>query len=470
MKKRQFDIQLFAVNEDRVLTTEHTATYAGAIEDHAEAHAYYDRALKEAIYEEYDLEQYCDTVTVQRNSGKTVTFRKLLKYVANADALVEGVVPREDDPMSFIEFSLRMQSYAGYITYTPEIDIYAIDKGWGPRLQRNQGNAVGEKFQEKVRNAFWSSKNRWLAGVAEADLANGLDSAREKVTALKLSELVKIRTLFHRMKVKPMQDGYYHFLISPEVEAGLLSLAKSNNEFTFIELAKDLGKSDVIYKGTIGTWLDIKFIRKDCIKAIAEKNDGTEIHGCVMLGRYNNEKGVKLVKLAGAGEPRSIIKEPGSSGAKIDPVDQIGSIGWRNDGWGVTVLYPEAVLVYECTGAMPIYDETDEERALKNDHLTNVYSDTGVVADTKEHGLMNGTRIEGYTVTFNEAYSGKSAQVLGARYFADETATINDIVASFKADYPEYNSATVYTDVKLETEVTGSTKFTADTKLYVAKL
>ena len=40
----------------------------------------------------------------------------------------------------------------GYITYSDQLDIYSLNDGWATRLQKNQGRAVGEMFENKIKN------------------------------------------------------------------------------------------------------------------------------------------------------------------------------------------------------------------------------------------------------------------------------------------------------------------------------
>ena len=163
MLKKKLDLQLFATTEVD-LKSDATTTYAG-VKTIDDAHAYFDRALKDAIYDEYTFEKYADTITLPQNNGKTMTLRKLTKYDAKINELKEGVVPPEDAPMGINEFSVRLGDYGGYTTYTDQVDIYALNNGVAARIQRNQGNSVGEKFQYKVRDIMYSSPNRWFAGV-----------------------------------------------------------------------------------------------------------------------------------------------------------------------------------------------------------------------------------------------------------------------------------------------------------------
>ena len=363
------NLQLFADE------TKATATYAGYMND-TEAHEYYDRTLKESIYEELTLDKYCDTITLPKNNGKTMVLRKLGKYVmANATnpTLVEGTLPSEDEPMKIFEYRVSLADMGGYITYSDQLDIYSLNDGWATRLQKNQGRAVGEMFENKIKDIMYSTTNHWFAGVADTELTT-IANARSKVTNFNLDDLRKIRAFLLRTKVKPFSNGEYLFLIDPEVEADILTLKKSGDtgNFSFVELANMHQKGGQIYGGNdLGSFMGFRFVTTT---ALGYVKDSTTVHGSLILGKYNGEAGTKLVKLEGYGEPKTILKALGSAGTN-DPLDQKGSIAWKCMGWGGTVLYPEAVVLYESTAGTKIgtsFVEEEREQFIGGTNGKNV--------------------------------------------------------------------------------------------------
>ena len=180
--ERLINLQLFADVTAKVT--------AGGYMNDTEAHEYYERTLKESIYEELTLDKYCDTITLPKNNGKTMVLRKMGKYTAKDQALVEGQLPEEDDPIEIYEYRVSLSDMGGYITYSDQLDIYSLNDGWATRLQRHQGRAVGELFENKIKNIMYSSTNRWFAGVADSELTS-LANARSKATNFQLDDLRK---------------------------------------------------------------------------------------------------------------------------------------------------------------------------------------------------------------------------------------------------------------------------------------
>ena len=341
MKKFRLDLQLFATNLNP------TATFGKRLNE-TNAHKYFDMTLKDAIYEDYSFEKYFDTITLPENHGKKMGFRRRGKYVLRDSdyELSEGVLPDEDTPMETYEYEVTLKDFGGYITFTDQLDLYSIDKGESTALQRNQGYAVGELFQDKAYTILKSSSNHWFAGVdMTATATDTIAEARAAVTALDLSDFGKIKTFFQRNHVKGWEGGDYLVVISPEVAQTLLSLTKNSSKYTFIEIANYQQNTKPLYDGEIGRWNGFRFVEDPAIREINSSNP--TVHACLILGRYRGEKGAKLTKLAGYGEPKSIIK-PVTSGGAENALNQKGSIGWKCMGWGGMVVDPEAVMVYEC--------------------------------------------------------------------------------------------------------------------------
>ena len=439
-----------------------------------EAHVYYDMTLKDAIYENYNMEKYFDTITLPKNHGKKMRFRKSGKYIANGEPLLEGVVPDEDKPMETYEYEVGLQSFGGYITYTDELDIFSIDKGETTRLQRNQGYAVGDLFQEKARNILLSTRNVWFASPigGSATVNSTLQAAYDSCGRFNLDDMRKIKVFLNRTKVKPYDGGDYVMLISPEVESDIMTLAKSDDQFTFIEISNYQQNTKPLMEGEIGRWNNFRFVRENAIKEVAKTTSGASIHGCIILGKYQNEKGAKIVKLAGDGNIRSILKPLESGGARENPLNQIGSIGWKRHGWGGTVLYSEAVMVYHC-----LADEVAEEfDNTARDSFIGGYDNEGErIEPTPENIHINGGQITGAILTIAQAHDSK---VVGnvARFAVSGSA--ENVLKAWKEDPQNINDyadaysdgeIVFYTNVACTSAFTETAEVTTDTTIYIKK-
>lgn len=465
----KMNIQMFATTSTEIKSA-NTATFGKKLSE-AELKPYYDGVLKPAIYETYTLEKYTDTVTIPQNVGKTITFRYSGKYVTNGEPLVEGVRPKEDEPMSTYEMQLTLQDWGGYITFTDQVDIYSLDKGESTRLQKNQGYAVGELFRKKTRDIFYSSRNRWFAGVDVSEVTS-LEDARSKVGAFNLEDLNNIRAWLVRNDIKPYEGSHYLVLISPEVTATLLSLEKKDDKFTFVEVANYMQNEKAVYDGEIGKWGRFRFVEDPAIIGITSAStDGKEVHGCLVLGKKGDEKGVKITKLAGKGNPESFPKAPGSSGTN-DPINQIGSIGWKVMGWGGAVLYSEAVMVYECLAN----EVASKLEPNQNEHFLREFKNDGTVDTAKSDNdliLAGKSSFNGHVFTVAQSYNGEATGTV-ARYITSGASTaITALVTKIKADKQlkkDYGASfKLYSDVTCETEYSAA-EISADTTVYVKKI
>lgn len=489
---KRLNLQMFATTNTNIISA-NTATYGKRMSE-TEAYAYYDKTLKDAIYNEYTLEKYADTITLPQNNGKTMKFRKSGKYVTNDEPLVEGIRPKEDEPMSTFWYSVSIDDFGGYITFTDDLDLYTLDSGESTRLQRNQGYAVGELFQKKARDIYYSTTNRWFATPLSSGADNpsglvlngSLEDARQSCGSFNLNDARKIKAFLRRNNVSPYDGKDYVWLISPEIESDLLDLAKNNAKFTFVEIA-NYSKGEVIMDGEIGRWNGFKFVVDNSItETYSYTSSGTtkHIHGTIILGKYRGEKGTKLVKLEGYGEPKTFIKPLGSSGTE-DPINQKGSIGWKCKGWGGVVLYDEAVLMYECVADAIVGDFTAtdvENREKARSSFVGGYDKDGSAITKSDKDTINGGKVTGYILTVKEAYNGK-AQGLVARYIINGTDDLTNAIADIEALTPYQETKTVdsasvtktfiYSNVGCSTAYTetsvGSGHLEADTTVYVKK-
>lgn len=484
MKKRTLNIQLFGKD----MKTPNMATYGKRMSE-TEANAYYSKVMEEYIYDEYNFFKYFDEIELPQNNGKKMKFRKSGRYYANGEPLAEGVIPDEDKPMSSYWFEVTLQDFGGFIKVTDDLDLYSMDKGESTRLQINQSHAVGELFQLKARDILYSSPNRFFATPVDSNGKNGqvdttsLNNARKTCGKFNLSDLSKIKVALKRNKVKGYEGGDYVFLITPEVEADIMTLAKNNSQFTFVEIANYQQNEKPLMEGEIGRWNGFRFVVDNTLGQIGTYTTETgtgATHGCVILGKFDGEKGAKLVKLEGYGKPRSYIADPEKNiDTETNPIGQIGHIGWKVKGWGGLILYAEAVMIYECQGD-DIMEYDTETMYKKNANFIGGYDadgnpiekDANAGKPTANFSLLS----KAHVITIKSAYNNKSVGEV-TKFIVDETSssvtfdaflTDEQVVREY-ADAYSGGTIVLYTDVACETAFDTSTTVTKDMTLYIKK-
>ena len=246
------------------------------------------------------------------------------------------------------------------------------------------------------------------------------------------------------------------------------------DKFTFVEVANYMQNEKAVYDGEIGKWGRFRFVEDPAIIGItAASEDGKEVHGCLVLGKKGDEKGVKITKLAGKGNPESFPKAPGSSGTN-DPINQIGSIGWKVMGWGGAVLYSEAVMVYECLAN----EVASKLEPNQNEHFVREFDKDGNINTSKsdDNLLLGGSSsFTGYVFTVAQSYDGKNTGTVARYITSGEEADITSIVTAIKEDKQIINDYAVSGEVKLYSNLACTTEYTAaqitaDKTVYIKKI
>lgn len=465
MKKKFLNLQLFGID----LKSPNTATYGKRMNE-TEAYAYYDTAMKDADYETEDpFSEYTDKVNLPKNNGKTWKRRKSGKYHAKINALLEGVVPEEDDPMETYWVANTIGSFGGFITHTDELDIFSLDSGESTRLARNQGKSRKEMFIKKKRKAMFSSRNHyWASSIDDSTGAivpvvptatDTLQALRDKAGHINLGDFGKIYNTLTRNNVQPRKDGYYHVLISPEVENDLMTLEKDSKRFTFTELAAMTQTNEKVYGREIGTFRRFKFFTVTNLYPEAKTTSGKAIHACYIIGTFEGENPIKEVGLEGYGEIETIIKDISAGDAKTNPLNQIGSIGWKRHGWGVFVDYDEALMVYECVSDDA--DEYDSEAVNKSrPNYVDGYDKNGdkITGEKAQITGNGGVKIAGTIVKVYASDGKKDAKPVGY-YLVDAKATYANLSTTLQNDAEfknTYGNVTLYTDKACTSTATGA--------------
>ena len=221
-----------------------------------------------------------------------------------------------------------------------------------------------------------------------------------------LDDLPKIAAFFRRNGVKPARGSKYLVVIPPEALASLQSVKKNSTYFTLVELDKDMGRAEVIYKGEEGSILNFVFVASNSIKVKSNTTTGANpvtnyYANCFILGKVNGRWGTDEISLEGESSPE-MIRKGLESGGVSNALNQVGSIGWKHHGWGGLVKNEEAVIVYKIGLNADGYAEWDDEnRNTATNSVTNeagkkvvFTSGTGTTASasTSNTAVTNGVK------------------------------------------------------------------------------
>ena len=118
-------------------------------------------------------------------------------------------------------------------------------------------------------------------------------------------------------------SGYYIAIVGPDTMYDL------QEDDAFIKVSQYQDKEN-IYTGEIGRLFGVRLVETTEAKVFgsagAEKADVASV---IVLGQY--AYGITSLK----GSKPSVIVKPAGSAGTADPLDQISTVGWKMDGFGV---------------------------------------------------------------------------------------------------------------------------------------
>ena len=110
----------------------------------------------------------------------------------------------------------------------------------------------------------------------------------------------------------------------------------------FIAVSKYQDKEN-IYTGEVGRLFGVRLVETTEAKIFEGKGaSGADVASVIVLGKY--AYGITSLK----GSKPSVIVKPAGSAGTADPLDQISTVGWKMDGFGVKMLQPEYAVRIEC--------------------------------------------------------------------------------------------------------------------------
>jgi len=288
---------------------------------------YYNRELLRTFEPELVHLQFGDEHRMPENNGSVMNMRKLIPLETNTTKLEEGN-PGEGIMLAETEVTVALEQYGEYARCTDKLDLAHLDLNI-MRKTKLFGDAGARSIDAVVRDE--------LATCTNVIYANGKTSRSSLTAADKLTSL-ELRKAVRALKKKHAQrfNGYYIAICGPDVIFDL----QADEAFVKVSAYQD---KENIYSGEVGRLFGCRIVESTEAKIFeGEGADGADVASIIVLGQYaygyTSWKGAK---------PRVIVKQAGSAGV-ADPLDQVSSIGWKMDGFGVKLLQPEYAVRIEC--------------------------------------------------------------------------------------------------------------------------
>lgn len=282
---------------------------------------YYNRNLLKTFEPNLVHLQFGDMHPLPPNAGKVMNFRKMIPIPAKTTELDEGN-PGEARMISETDVTVAIKQYGDYARYTDLLEMTHLDVRIDRETERF-GDAGGRSVDALVREELATSTNVIYANGKTARSALG---AADKLTSVELRKAVKALKKAHAQTF----NGWYIAIVGPDVVYDL------QDDERFVAVAKYQDK-EAIYTGEIGRLYGVRLVETTEAKIFEGAGaSGADVASTVVLGRY----AYGYTGLKGVGRPHVIVKNKGSAGTG-DPLDQISTVGWKLDAFGVKMLQPE---------------------------------------------------------------------------------------------------------------------------------
>ena len=288
---------------------------------------YYNRELLRTFEPELVHLQFGDEHRMPENSGLVMNMRKIIPLEANTNTLSEGE-PGESVMLTETEVTVKLEQYGEYARCTDKLDLSHLDMNI-LRKTKLFGDAGARSIDAVVREELATCTNVIYAGGKTSRSA--LTSA-DKLTTKELRKAVRKLKKAHAQTF----GGYYIAIVGPDTFYDL------QDDETFVAVSRYQDK-EAVYTGEIGRLFGCRIVETTEAKIFEGAGEsGADVASVIVLGQYaygyTSFKGAK---------PRVIVKPAGSAGTS-DPLDQISTVGWKMDGFGVKMLQPEYAVRIEC--------------------------------------------------------------------------------------------------------------------------
>ena len=288
---------------------------------------YYNRELLRTFEPELVHLQFGDEHRMPENSGDKMNMRKIIPLETNTTPLNEGD-PGDSVMLTETEVVVALGQYGDYARCTDKLDLTHLDMNI-LRKTKLFGDAGARSIDAVVRDE--------LATCTNVIYANGKTDTDQLTAADKLTSK-ELRKAVRKLKKAHAQTfgGYYIAIVGPDTFYDL------QDDETFVAVAKYQDK-EAVYSGEIGRLFGCRIVETTEAKIFAGAGSGgADVASVIVLGQY----AYGYTSLKGA-KPRVIVKPAGSAGT-ADPLEQISTVGWKMDGFGVKMLQPEYAVRIEC--------------------------------------------------------------------------------------------------------------------------
>ncbi|MGN0362599.1 MAG: N4-gp56 family major capsid protein [Bilifractor sp.] len=295
---------------------------------------FYDTQLLENARADTYFNQFGKKVSIPKNGGNKIEFRKFDTFAKAMKPLTEGVTP-DGEKVNMTKIEADVNQYGDYTTISDRLELEAVDPVI-MSVTEEHGAQAGETLDTVTRNEVLSGTNViYSGGVTSRD-------ALKPANVLTPDDIHKAVTLLKKMHCPQVEGGGYIAIIHTS-EA--YDLTKSDE---FVEWNK-YTTPEKMYNGEIGKMYNCRIVETPDTKVW--KTTSGAVYGTVVFG-----KDAYGIIDPSAESLEVIVKQRGSSGT-ADPLNQRSTVGWKATH-AAKILYQNRLVRIESGSS---YSSVDEE-------------------------------------------------------------------------------------------------------------
>lgn len=318
---------------------------------------FYDKTLIKRMIPNMVFYKFGQKRPLPKNSGDTINFRKFNSLTPAKTPLTEGVTPTGSE-LNVTKVEATVSQYGDYVQVSDKLDMLGIDP-----VITETSDLLGEQGADTIDQV---TADVVVSGTSVRYAGGGANrfaiTTSHKLTGDEIKKAVRD---LKKANAKPLSDGYYVGIISPEQAFDLQA------DTLWQDISKYNGGVNIM-KGEIGKIHGVRFIEttnlpsfesdvsftaktlksgdslvglyaKDDSKTKMEERWVKQTSGTYASGTYYEKNeykvfasmiigadayGVVDVENSAEGKPSIIVKPKGSAGT-ADPLDQRATIGWK---------------------------------------------------------------------------------------------------------------------------------------------
>lgn len=279
---------------------------------------YYRKVLLKVFDETLQLYPLGEKTPLPKNSGKVVKWLIYSKLSAATTALTEGVPP-SDTSLTTTNVTATIAQYGGFTKITDLLEAVAIDPVAKTAMER-MGKQAALTIDTLVRNELDSTlPNQFANGKANLAATGSSD-------VLIAKEFLKAAITLKKNSITPFEGNDFVAVVH---SANLGDLMNDTNIGSWVDLNKYIEPSSKRpFNGEAGKVYMTRILESQNISSTTTGTLGSAtVYSCPVLG----EEPFGVVSLDSK-TVQTFVKPAGSAGS-LDPLDQVGTVGWKALGF-----------------------------------------------------------------------------------------------------------------------------------------